>query len=180
MNSSIPRATSISLPFVRLSFSALWRATLVAGISLWGGGLSIGRLSAAPPNIVLVMADDQGWGQTGYYQHPVLKTPELDAMAAAGLRFDRFYAAAPVCSPTRASVLTGRSNQRTGVMSHGYALRRQERSLASALRSVARIDWVARMPRRLVLMRAGVQGAFCTAGFAGGSWCGYRSAALLK
>jgi len=136
VNSFIPRATSISLPFVRLSFSAVWRATLVAGISLWGGGLSIGRLSAAPPNIVLVMADDQGWGQTGYYQHPVLKTPELDAMAAAGLRFDRFYAAAPVCSPTRASVLTGRSNQRTGVMSHGYALRRQERSLASALRSI--------------------------------------------
>ena len=94
------------------------------------------RANADRPNIVLVMADDQGWGQTGYYNHPILKTPELDAMAASGLRFDRFYAAAPVCSPTRASVLTGRSNQRTGVMSHGYALRRQERSLASALRSI--------------------------------------------
>ncbi|HBV31080.1 MAG TPA: N-acetylgalactosamine 6-sulfate sulfatase, partial [Verrucomicrobiales bacterium] len=44
------------------------------------------------PNVVLVMADDQGWGQTGYYNHPVLKTPHLDAMAKAGLRFDRFYA----------------------------------------------------------------------------------------
>ena len=41
-------------------------------------------------NFVLVMADDQGWGQTGYYNHPVLKTPHLDAMAANGLRFDRF------------------------------------------------------------------------------------------
>ena len=87
-----------------------------------------------PPNIVLVMTDDQGWGQTGYYKHPVLETPHLDAMAAGGLRFDRFYAAAPVCSPTRASVLTGRSNMRTGVESHGYALRRQERTLAQALR----------------------------------------------
>ena len=86
------------------------------------------------PNIVLVMADDQGWGQTGYYNHPVLKTPNLDAMAAGGLRFDRFYAGAPVCSPTRASVLTGRSNMRTGVDSHGYALRRQEQTLANALR----------------------------------------------
>lgn len=85
------------------------------------------------PNIVLVMADDQGWGQTGYYKHPVLKTPHLDAMAANGLRFDRFYAAAPVCSPTRASVLTGRTNLRTGVLSHGYALRRQEKTLATAL-----------------------------------------------
>ncbi len=93
-----------------------------------------GRLLAAPhPHIVLVMADDQGWAQTGYYQHPVLKTPNLDAMAAGGLRFDRFYAGAPVCSPTRASVLTGRANDRTGVESHGYALRRQEITLAQIL-----------------------------------------------
>lgn len=87
-----------------------------------------------PPNIVLVMADDMGWGQTGYYNHPILKTPHLDAMAANGLRFDRFYAGAPVCSPTRASVLTGRTNDRTGVESHGYALRRQEHSVARAFR----------------------------------------------
>ncbi len=86
------------------------------------------------PNIVLVMADDQGWGQTGHYDHPVLETPNLDAMAANGLRFDRFYAGAPVCSPTRASVLTGRSNNRTGVQTHGYALRLQEKTIAAALR----------------------------------------------
>ena len=89
--------------------------------------------NSAPPNIVLVMADDQGWGQTGYNGHPILKTPHLDEMAARGLRFERFYAAAPVCSPTRASVLTGRTNQRTGVESHGYALRLQEKTLATAL-----------------------------------------------
>lgn len=88
------------------------------------------------PNVVLVMADDQGWGQTGYYNHPILKTPHLDAMAANSLRFDRFYAAAPVCSPTRASVLTGRTNMRTGVNSHGYALRRQERTIAQALKAI--------------------------------------------
>lgn len=85
------------------------------------------------PNVVLVMADDQGWGQVGYYGHPVLKTPHLDAMAANGLRFDRFYAGAPVCSPTRAAVLTGRSNDRTGVYQHGNALRLQERTLPRAL-----------------------------------------------
>ncbi|MGB7345716.1 MAG: sulfatase-like hydrolase/transferase [Pirellulaceae bacterium] len=85
------------------------------------------------PNIILVMADDQGWGQTGYYNHPVLKTPNLDAMAAAGLRFDRFYAGAPVCSPTRGCVLTGRANDRIGVLSHGYALRRQEITIAQVL-----------------------------------------------
>lgn len=87
------------------------------------------------PNIVLVMADDQGWGQTGYYNHPKLKTPHLDAMAKAGLRFDRFYAAGPVCSPTRASVLTGRTPVRTGVPSHGYNLCLQEKTLPAALKT---------------------------------------------
>ncbi len=86
------------------------------------------------PNIVLVMSDDQGWGQTGYNNHPLLKTPNLDAMAANGLRFDRFYAGGPVCSPTRASVLTGRTHDRTGVYSHGYALRHQEKTLPQAMK----------------------------------------------
>lgn len=85
------------------------------------------------PNIVLVMADDQGWGEMGYYSHPVLKTPNLDAMANHGLRFDRFYAGAPNCSPTRATVMTGRSNDRTGVLNHGYPLRKQEKTVAQAL-----------------------------------------------
>ena len=85
------------------------------------------------PNVVLVMADDQGWGQTGYYNHPILKTPNLNAMAEAGLRLDRFYAGGPVCSPTRATVLTGRTHDRTGVRSHGYALHLQEKTLSQAL-----------------------------------------------
>jgi len=93
----------------------------------------LGTVPAAP-NVILVMADDQGWGETGYYNHPVLKTPNLDAMAANGLRFDRFYAGGPVCSPTRATVLTGRSHDRTGVFDHGYALRDQEKTLAQAMR----------------------------------------------
>ena len=87
------------------------------------------------PNIILIMTDDQGWGQTGYYDHPVLQTPNLDAMAKNGLRFDRFYAGAPVCSPTRASVLTGRTNDGRGVLDHGYALRKQEKTIAVALKN---------------------------------------------
>ena len=79
------------------------------------------------------MTDDQGWGQTGYYNHPVLKTPNLDSMAENGLRFDRFYAGAPQCSPTRASVLTGRNNDRTGVFYHGYALNKNEKTIAEEL-----------------------------------------------
>ena len=87
------------------------------------------------PHIVLVMADDMGWGETGYNGHPVLKTPQLDALAAAGLRFDRFYAGAPNCSPTRSTVMTGRSNDRCGVENHGFALRRQEKTMPQALRA---------------------------------------------
>lgn len=89
--------------------------------------------AAEKPNIIFVMADDMGWAQTGYRGHPILKTPHLDAMAAAGLRFDRFYAGGPVCSPTRAAVLTGRSPDRAGVLQHGYALRLQEKTIAQAL-----------------------------------------------
>src|SRR6056300_1113669 len=100
---------------------------------LLGIFVSTGWGDTNPPNVILIMTDDQGWGQTGYYHHPVLKTPNLDKMAANGLRFDRFYAGAPVCSPTRATVLTGRGNHRCGVHDHGYPLRRQERTLAQAL-----------------------------------------------
>lgn len=86
------------------------------------------------PHIILVMADDMGWGETGYNGHPILKTPHLDAMAKSGLRFDRFYAGAPNCSPTRSTVMTGRSNDRCGVENHGFALRLQEKTVARALR----------------------------------------------
>jgi arylsulfatase A-like enzyme len=85
------------------------------------------------PNIILLMSDDQGWGETGYRNHPHLRTPHLDAMAANGLRLDHFYAGSPLCSPTRASVLTGRSNDRTGVLVVGQAMRLQEKTIAQTL-----------------------------------------------
>lgn len=87
------------------------------------------------PNIILVMADDQGYGDTGYTKHPVLKTPHMDDMAKQSLVFSRFYAGAPVCSPTRASVLTGRTPVRTNVPNHGHYMRPQEVTLAEALKS---------------------------------------------
>ncbi len=105
------------------------------------GTAVLGRASApagpAPkkPNIVLCMADDQGWGDMAYNGHPVLKTPHFDAMAADALRFDRFYAAAPVCSPTRASVMTGRHPNRSAVFKWGHALRPQEITVAEALKT---------------------------------------------
>ena len=89
--------------------------------------LPASHLIAAQPNFVLVMSDDQGWGDAGYQGHPTLKTPHLDAMAADGMRFNRFYAGAPVCSPTRGSVLTGRHPYRYGIFfaNTGHLLARE-------------------------------------------------------
>ncbi|MBY0514386.1 MAG: sulfatase-like hydrolase/transferase [Gemmataceae bacterium] len=72
------------------------------------------RLTAAerPPNVVLILADDLGWRDLGCYGSTFFKTPHVDRLAAGGLRFTDYYAACPVCSPTRASLLTGKYPQR--------------------------------------------------------------------
>ena len=106
---------------------------LGASLVLLGLALCV-PLMADKPNVILVMSDDQGWTQTGYYGHPLLKTPNLDDMAENGLRMDRFYATAPMCSPTRAAVLTGRSNDRTGVFRVGDPINKQEKMLSTAFR----------------------------------------------
>lgn len=98
---------------------------------------SAGAAPGARPNIILCMADDLGWGDTGYHGHPVLQTPNLDAMARAGLRFDRFYAGAPVCSPTRGSVLTGRHPFRYAIhTANDGHLKAEEICLAEVLQSL--------------------------------------------
>ncbi len=121
------------MPHARL-FLAISVAVLTAACTSPDEGTTETASDARRPNIVLVMADDMGYGQTSYYGHPVLETPNLDAMAAAGLRFDRFYAGAPNCSPTRATVMTGRTNDRVGVFDHGFPLRLQESTIAHTLR----------------------------------------------
>ena len=67
------------------------------------------------PNIILIMADDLGWGDVGFNGNNIIKTPNLDELASEGIIFNRFYSASSVCSPTRASVLTGRNPYRTGI-----------------------------------------------------------------
>ena len=94
------------------------------------------------PNVILVMADDQGWGDVGYNGHPFVQTPALDAMAEAGFVFDRFYAAAPVCSPTRASVLTGRNPIRAKVTNHGRYMRPHEQTLAESLKDAGYVTGI--------------------------------------
>ncbi len=92
---------------------------------------------AQRPNIILLMADDLGWRDTGFQGHPVIQTPHLDRLARQGLVFDRFYAACPVCSPTRGSCLTGRHPSRYGIpTANAGHLRRQEITLAEVLREL--------------------------------------------
>lgn len=84
------------------------------------------------PNFVIIMTDDQGYQDLGCYGSPDIATPEIDRMAREGMRFTDFYAAAPICSPSRAALLTGCYPPRTGVtrvlfpkddigLSHDYA-----------------------------------------------------------
>ena len=68
-----------------------------------------------PPNIILVMTDDQGWAQVGSHGNEMISTPHLDHLASESVEFTRFYVS-PVCAPTRASLMTGRYNYRTGVV----------------------------------------------------------------
>lgn len=116
-------------PNSRMSIVAL----LIA--CLWAVPSKVPANESARPNVVLVMADDQGWGDTGYNGHPELKTPNLDALAAAGLRLNRFYTAHFNCSPTRASVMTGRHPHRMGTFSPGSPIRAQELTVAKVLQS---------------------------------------------
>lgn len=91
------------------------------------------------PNVVVILADDLGWGDLSVYGSPENQTPNLDRLAREGVKFTDFYAAAPVCSPSRASLLTGRFPLRVGVYSwvhpsHRMHLREEEVTIAEMLR----------------------------------------------
>jgi arylsulfatase A len=99
-----------------------WAAVTVGCAILIGsvGHLASTRTAAAPqagsrpPNIVVILTDDQGYADLGSYGHPTLRTPVLDALAADGQRWTSFYAA-PLCSPSRAQLMTGRLGARVGL-----------------------------------------------------------------
>ena len=87
-------------------------------------GCSVGNSSKATeerPNIILIMADDLGYGDIGCYGSKKIHTPNVDALARGGLKFTDYHSNCPVCSPTRAALLTGRYQQRCGIEGVIYA-----------------------------------------------------------
>ena len=87
------------------------------------------------PNVIFIMADDLGYGDVAFNGNKSVITPNLDKMSKAGVKMDNFYAAAPLCSPTRASVLTGRSPFRQGIFAaHTGGMRVAETTMAEVLK----------------------------------------------
>ncbi len=89
------------------SFRIIFCATLIS--------FSLAEAATKTPNIIIILADDLGYGDLGCYGHPTIRTPNLDRMATEGLRFTDFYVAGCVCTPSRAALLTGRLPIRTGM-----------------------------------------------------------------
>jgi arylsulfatase A-like enzyme len=88
--------------------------TLGIGTLLASTGCTAPDKESAPPNIILIMTDDQGYGDLGFTGNPHINTPVIDGLAQESIRFNNFYVS-PVCAPTRASLLTGRYSLRTGI-----------------------------------------------------------------
>ena len=120
------------IPQSRLIFSLFWLmlATLFAG-PLFASGPS------TSPNVLIVLTDDQGWGDLSLNGNRNLNTPRIDSLAKNGVQFDRFYVCA-VCSPTRAEFLTGRYHARSGVYSTsagGERMNLDETTIADSFRA---------------------------------------------
>ncbi|MCB1276761.1 sulfatase [Prosthecobacter sp.] len=118
--------------------SRLTHTTRPLLLALWA---STAALSAAPPNIVFILADDLGYGDLGCYGCEDIRTPNLDKLATEGVRFTDFYANGSVCTPTRAAFMTGRYQQRIGLedavtyQEMGRGLPEKGETIADALRS---------------------------------------------
>jgi arylsulfatase A len=96
----------------RRDFMAQTQAVAAIGLA---ASLQPANAVTETPNIIILFADDLGYGDLSCYGHPVIRTPNLDAMAREGIRLTSFYTAAPSCTPSRAALLTGRYPQRCGL-----------------------------------------------------------------
>lgn len=118
------------------SNSSITRILLLVFLAVFGSGQTN---ATSRPNILLIYVDDLGYGDLGSFGHPVIRTPNIDALAAEGLKLTNHYAPSALCSPSRAGLLTGRYPYRTGIKSwipedSGIFLRDEEVTLAEVLK----------------------------------------------
>ena len=114
-----------------LKCAGLAISTMLAG----SGCLNINK-AGRKPNVIIVLADDLGWGDLGCYGNDFIETPNIDRLAKEGMRFTNNYAPAPVCSPTRAGLLTGQFPARVGILDY---LRPEDGGLSTEHVSLAEI-----------------------------------------
>ncbi len=115
----------------------VWRNLFVLMICVYGAPFTASGAAKDPPNIVLLMCDDLGYGDTGFNGNATIHTPNLDRMAQLGVRLTNFHSGAAVCSPTRATCLTGRHHYRYGIWSANKGhLPKEEVTLAKMLKSL--------------------------------------------
>jgi uncharacterized sulfatase len=121
-------------------------AVLAAGV-VWPGARS---LAAAPPNVVLIIADDQAWTDFGFMGHPAIRTPRLDRLASEGVVFTRGYVPSSLCRPSLASIITGLYAHQHGLTCNDPpdGLPAAER-LRQRREQIAKIDGLATLPRLL-------------------------------
>ncbi len=121
------------LPIMLLRMTLIICASLTASYFAFSQSVEKGPLR---PNIILIMCDDLGWGDVGFNGNQKIQTPHLDQLASQGMVFSRFYSAGAVCSPTRASCITGRNPYRMGIYSANTGhMRHGEITLPELLRA---------------------------------------------
>ena len=119
----------------------------VALLALSGCQTTSASIPKGSPNVVIIFTDDQGFGDLSCYGHPTIHTPHIDQLAADGAKLTQFYVASPVCSPSRAALLTGCYPKRVGMHKHvifpqyDYGLHTDEVTIADMLREHVAAKW---------------------------------------
>ncbi|MGB0741189.1 MAG: sulfatase-like hydrolase/transferase, partial [Planctomycetaceae bacterium] len=108
---------------MRTWYSSVLKASVILVVGIITAGKALAAVDSADrPNVLLILTDDQGYGDLAIHGHPFLQTPHLDQLALQSVRFDRFFVNS-FCAPTRAGLLTGRWPLRTGC--HGVTHNRE-------------------------------------------------------